>query len=152
MERIKPESKNFLIDLDGVLTNGKQYITQSGEKLFKAFHSRDTAAIREMIFNGWRVVIVTADDCPSGTFYAEKVGAEFIHLRDKSKIPFKDNEFLAVGDSSWDIPMLKKSLISFCPLDASEEVKQTVQVILTTKGGSGVIEEIWRMINQSNAL
>lgn len=131
--------KTLVIDLDGCLTDGKQYITHDGSKLFKAFHSRDVAAIRELIFNGWRVVIVTADGDASGKHFAEKVGAEFLELRDKSQIPFPYS--VAVGDSAWDIPMLEKAQRKFVPADADECIWNKGERLLNN-GGAGIMTEI----------
>lgn len=140
------ESKILVTDLDGVLTDGKQYITSDGNKLFKAFHSRDVAAIRELIFNGWRVVIVTADDDPSGKHFADKVGAEYMVLRDKSKIPFESGSFIAVGDSSWDSKMMQMADNCYCPADAQMKEWPCDVIHLKTKGGEGVLCELVNII------
>lgn len=136
--------KTIVCDLDGVLTDGKQYITSDGSKMFKAFHSRDIAAIRELIFNGWRFVIVTADDDESGKHFADKVGAEFLVLRDKSQIPFLYQ--VAIGDSAWDIPMLEKAKFAFYPADGDYLVMPDNAKDLGRKGGEGVMSSVvWKM-------
>jgi 3-deoxy-D-manno-octulosonate 8-phosphate phosphatase KdsC-like HAD superfamily phosphatase len=141
--------KTIVIDLDGCLTDGKQYITSDGSKLFKAFHSRDVAAIRELIFNGWRVVIVTADNDDSGRHFAFKVGAEFLHLRDKSKIPFE--YLVAVGDDSWDVPMLMKAFLPLCPPDAAGVILAYCRAkgkVLERMGGTGIMGEVLEHCNK----
>lgn len=134
--------KTLVTDLDGVLTDGKQYITSDGLKLFKAFHSRDVAAIRELIYNGWRVVIVSADDDESGVHFANKVGAEFLHLRDKSQIPCE--YLVAIGDSAFDVPMLNKAKLAFYVPDMPREIKleNCTYHPLSTRGGEGVMTEV----------
>jgi 3-deoxy-D-manno-octulosonate 8-phosphate phosphatase (KDO 8-P phosphatase) len=134
-------AKTIVIDCDGVLTDGKQYIDHTGEKMFKAFHSRDVRAIRELISHGYEVVIVTADDWPGSKFFASKTGASIMILRDKSKIPYEN--FIAVGDDAWDVPMLKKAEHAFAPCDADASVKNLLNVhTLYSKGGEGVIAEL----------
>ena len=136
------------IDLDGVLTDGKLYIDHTGEKLFKAFHSRDVRAIRELIFNGFTVVIVSADDHPSGKHFADKVGADFMYVRDKSKLEPAD---YAIGDDCWDIPLLKKCNHIFCPCDADVAVRVLSHMtVLQTEGGKGCIAEMIRFILTEN--
>lgn len=136
--------KTIVCDLDGVLTDGKQYITSDGSKLFKAFHSRDVAAIRELIFNGWRFVIVTADDDDSGKHFAVKVGAEFLVLRDKSQIQFPYQ--VAIGDSAWDVPMLEKAEFAFYPSDGDSLAMPDNAKELGRKGGEGVMTSlIWKL-------
>lgn len=139
----KYEFTSILIDCDGVLTDGKLTIDRNGEKQFKQFHTRDVRAIRELIFNGYEVVIVSADDWPGIYHFADKVGADVYISRDKNDLPFKS--YAAVGDDAWDVQMLQKAKMAFCPADADPSTL-TVPGIqrLVTKGGCGVIAEIAR--------
>lgn len=135
----------LLIDIDGVLTDGKLYIDHTGEKMFKAFHSRDVRAIREFVNAGFRVVLVTADDWEGGSVYAEKVGAEIIIQRDKSLVSFTN--YAAVADDAWDVRMLKNANVKFAPFDCDESVQKVPNInILQTEGGKGVIAELARLL------
>lgn len=140
----------ILIDCDGVLTDGKLYIDHTGEKPFKAFHTRDVRAIRELVFLGYDVVIVSADDWEGGKHYANKVGA-FLHVcRDKREVVERYREFIAVGDDAWDVPMLKAAKIAFAPVNCDPSVLMIPGIhVLSTKGGEGVIAEIVRVLCQS---
>lgn len=130
----------FCIDVDGVLTDGKIWVTHKGE-ISKGFNSRDLAAIRELISNGHQVHIVTASSWPGAESYINKSGAEFHILRNKEEIPFQYD--VAVGDSAWDIPMLRKARFMFCPKDAQSEVRIMKDMnILQTKGGGGIMAEL----------
>ena len=137
--------KIILIDCDGVLTDGRLTIDHRGEKPFKQFHTRDVRAIRELIFNGYEVIIVSADDWPGIHYFAEKVGADVFISRDKGKIPYKN--YFAVGDDVWDLEMLKKAKKAFIPADADFSLKNIPGVkVLETMGGHGVIAEVCREI------
>lgn len=130
----------FCVDVDGVLTDGKIWVTHKGE-ISKGFNSRDLASIRELIANGHQVHIVTASSWPGAESYINKSGAEFHILRNKEEIPFRYD--VAIGDSAWDIPMLKKARFMFCPADAQTEVRFIKDInVLQTKGGNGVMAEI----------
>jgi 3-deoxy-D-manno-octulosonate 8-phosphate phosphatase (KDO 8-P phosphatase) len=134
----------IFIDIDGTLTDGKMYIDHTGEKMFKAFHSRDVRAIRELIANGHEVTLVSADSHHSGIHFADKVGAEFKCVRDKSSLPPAD---VAIGDDAWDVSMLKAAKRAFCPNDADPSVRSLFCVeVLKTNGGQGVIAELIRHI------
>lgn len=133
------ENRVIAIDIDGVLTDGKLYMDHRGEKLFKSFNSRDIRAIRELIYNGIRVIFVSADDSKINKQFAMKCGAEFEYVRDKQGI----HAHIAIGDDTWDIPMLKNAQIKFCPADADSEVKKIEGIkILPISGGNGVIAEM----------
>lgn len=133
------------IDCDGVLTNGKLYIDHTGEKMFKAFNSRDIRAIRELVANGIRVVILSADDSPINISFAKNTGAEFYCRRDKSDIDdLRDGKpYMAVGDDVWDMSLLKSAFRAFAPSDCDIKIANMKDVeILTSRGGHGVIAEL----------
>ena len=130
-----------VLDFDGCLTSGKLTIDSTGKELFKEVHSRDSRAIRELCAKGYNVVIMTASSSAIIKAYANKVGAELIVTRDKSLHVFEN--YAAVGDDSWDIPLLEKATLKFCPNDAYYKVKMIPGIkILQTKGGDGVVAEI----------
>jgi len=133
-----------VIDCDGVLTDGKLTINSSGTKLLKQFHTRDVRAIRELVSSGVEVYIVTADDWEGTAHFAKKVGAEYVYMRDKSKVPemLANRPYICVGDDAWDIPMITAAKISFCPANADTLVKTFCHMVLETKGGEGVIAEL----------
>ena len=136
--------KTILIDCDGVLTDGALTIDHRGEKMFKRFHTRDVRAIRELVYNGYEVTIVTADDWPGIHHFADKVGADVMIVRDKSQIRYPAG-FIAVGDDAWDLPMLRHATpgFAFCPSDADSSVKMDRCVTeLSTAAGRGVIAEL----------
>lgn len=138
-------NKVLLIDCDGVLTDGTLTIDRHGEKMFKKFHTRDVRAIRELIFNGWEVIIVSADDWPGIFYFAEKVGAEVLILKDKANVPYEN--YTVIGDDAWDIPMFKKADRCFCPADADILVQEYSHIeVLPKNGGCGVVAEVIRFL------
>lgn len=144
MDLVYPQK--VVLDCDGVLTDGKVNITADGSKLFKTFHTRDVRAIRELVANGFEVYIVSADDWGGVAQFAEKVGAEFIYLRDKSLITF--DQFIAVGDDAWDIPLLRRASYRFAPKDCDPSLFDQLDdlVVLRTSGGAGVVAELVRIL------
>ncbi len=146
-----PESvKAICIDCDGVLTDGTLTIDSKGEKLFKKFHTRDVRAIRELVSMGFEVYIVTADDWPGTACFAEKVGAKILVTKEKGKLfEIIKCDYIAIGDDSWDIPMFKNAVMSFCPNDSINALfKDTNITVLDAKGGCGVIAEFLFQILQ----
>lgn len=140
-----PKINTLIIDIDGVLTDGKLYADHTGEKMFKAFHSRDIRAIREFVSAGYRVILVTADDWAGGISYAEKVGAEIIIERNKSSLSFTN--YAAIGDDAFDAGMLRKANVKFAPFDCDKSVQEIEGInILQTEGGKGVIAELARLL------
>lgn len=130
----------ILIDCDGVLTDGKIWVNRHGQ-ITKGFHTHDVAAIRELISHGFEVCIVSASTWPGIDSFCAKTGASFINERNKSALSFKD--YIAIGDSRWDIEFLKKATRKFCPNTAVRAVKNIEGiVVLDVAGGEGCIEEM----------
>lgn len=130
--------QKILIDFDGVLSDGKQYIDRHGEKMFLSVHSRDNAAIAELIYEGYEVVIITSNDSKIIKEYAKKRKCSYLYTRDKDVA-----SFAAIGDSVIDIPMLKRAERAFCPVDADPAVKKIEGIrVLPITGGNGVIAEM----------
>jgi len=50
--------------------------------------------------------------------------------------------FASIGDDLNDYLMLKSSKIAFIPNDASENLKDIADIILTKDGGSGAVREM----------
>ena len=128
--------ETILIDFDGVLTDGKRYIGTDGS--FYSVHSRDNVAIAQLISEGYRVVIVTANNDQTIKEYARKRKCEYIHSREKDI-----ESDIAIGDSTFDIPMLLKAKRRFCPNNSHHQVKRLPEMtVLEVNGGEGVIENL----------
>lgn len=133
--------KIIVCDCDGVLTDGKFWISQDGQ-ISKGFNTRDLRSIREFISMGYEFYIITASSWAGMECYEKKSGAIVITMRDKSSLNFGD-DYIAIGDDSWDIDMLQKAKFKFCPSDAIAEVKAIKGIhILSNKGGESCIMEL----------
>ena len=146
----------LITDLDGVLTDGKQYISHDGSKLFKSFHSKDIRAIKGFLAMGVRVIVWSADDWPGAIKWCERVGAEFVEARDKLEVlhtlDVDPASTLIVGDDAWDVEAMKAAQWAACPHDADVSVHQGVpQVIdlMYTNGGQGVLAALFWELNEN---
>jgi 3-deoxy-D-manno-octulosonate 8-phosphate phosphatase (KDO 8-P phosphatase) len=132
-------------DIDGCLTDGKIWVNHLGE-IIKSFNNKDLSAVKELLAMGFQVNFVTASSWPGAEKYMRRSGADMYVIRNKESIPFDYD--IAIGDSSWDIPMFDKARFCFCPSDASEEVKNLDGMhILKCKGGEGIMLEMVRILS-----
>lgn len=145
----------LVLDLDGVLTDGKQYIDHTGEKLFKAFHTRDIRAIRELVADGVEVHVLSADDWEGGRQWSQRVGAGFGVCRDKleflQSMPYPTSEFGIIGDDAWDMSAMRwvagNGGVAACPFDADASVKELPGILLLgTRSGEGVVADFVRRL------
>lgn len=131
-------------DFHGVLTNGKISITADGTTLFEQVHTRDIRAIRQLVAMGYEFYILTASSSEIIKAFAHKTGSGLIVSRNKHTMT-DEQDYIAVGDDSWDIEMLRNAALAYCPSDAIDEVKKVAQS-LKTKGGEGCIDELLHIL------
>lgn len=141
------EIDNVILDVDGVLTDGKQYVDPTGEKLFKRFCGRDIKAIRWLLSKGILVIIVTADDWPGGRAWAWRVGADYSCARDKAAflraLNIDMEHTLMIGDDAWDKRAMEMVAYPVAPFDCEDCIRELDGVtVLSTRGGDGVVSAL----------
>jgi 3-deoxy-D-manno-octulosonate 8-phosphate phosphatase (KDO 8-P phosphatase) len=147
--------KLLLLDIDGVMTDGRIYISDSGEEI-KAFHVRDGTGIRQAQNAGIRVGFVTSRYCEAVVHRANELGVEDVYqgATDKSvvyrelkeKYELSDDQICYVGDDLQDLELLKMAGIGCAVADAADEAKEVADLITETPGGRGAVREVVRMI------
>jgi 3-deoxy-D-manno-octulosonate 8-phosphate phosphatase (KDO 8-P phosphatase) len=143
--------KLIILDVDGVMTDGGMYFTESGDQ-FKKYNTKDGMGIQHLIKKGFQLAII------SSGFKAEMVKARAEMLGIQNCIVSRDpkidilrslcndlnvkmEEVAIIGDDINDLEIIKNVGFSAAPSDAVNVVKSHVDVILNTKGGQGCIRE-----------
>ena len=153
--------KAFIFDVDGVLTDGKLLITDSGE-LLRSMNVKDGFAMKFAIDNGFKIGIISGGTNEAVKSRLERLGIEEIHLKSHDKIihfenfikkyQFDSDNILVMGDDIPDIPIIKAAGIGTCPQDAVPEVKSFCQYVSKNNGGKGavrdVIEQVMKIQNK----
>jgi YrbI family 3-deoxy-D-manno-octulosonate 8-phosphate phosphatase len=150
--------KLVLIDIDGVLTDGKITVDSIGNE-YKTINIRDIDAVFEMKRQKLQVGLITGEATPITLIYKERFKPDFFYAGCKNK-PEALREILSqtglsaeqacyVGDGKYDIPMMKLVKISACPSDAISEVKALAGIHLSTRGGDGCVWELLEWINKN---
>jgi len=151
--------KLVVLDVDGVLTDGKKTYDKEGICVLKTFCDKDFTAIKKLKSSGVKVCFCSGDNSIN-ELIAKNRNIDFYYSRfiDKASFvnKFKINyncsteEMLYVGDDIFDINLLKKVGFSVCPSDASPEVLKTCDLILKSKGGENVIVELVEYLEKNN--
>jgi len=142
-----------LLDVDGVLTDGRIWFGPEGEAL-KAFDVRDGHGIvrlRDQVDFG----VISGRPGRATQKRLEELG--FKHLvfsqRDKldgyatlAHLGFADDEVAYMGDDVNDIPLLRKVGLSAAPADAYPEVLPEVHFVSRHAGGRGAVRELCELI------
>ena len=147
--------KYVVTDVDGVLTDGSMYYTDSGQEM-KRFSTYDGYAVTMCHEQGIKVIMITGEETEIVNNRANKIGVDYLFSGVSNKLNVL-SEFLAnhncgfeniayIGDDLNDLECMKKSCIAGCPENARKEIKAISSIVLRTRGGDGAfrdfIEEI----------
>ncbi|MFT7471406.1 MAG: 3-deoxy-D-manno-octulosonate 8-phosphate phosphatase (KDO 8-P phosphatase) [Kiritimatiellia bacterium] len=150
----------LLLDVDGILTDGRLYFSNSGEES-KAFHSLDGHGIKMLMLAGIPVGIITGRESNIVTKRAADLGIDILYQGREDKIDVlkeiiatKGIEAEAIayaGDDLPDLPVLQAVGLSFSVPGAHPDVKGAVNAITTRCGGEGAVREITDFILNAQA-
>ena len=160
--------KVFLTDVDGCMTDGGMYYTESGDE-FKKFCVYDGMGIVLLRKAGIPCGILTSENTNIGLKRGKKLGLEYVYtgvgrVVDGVKMTKLDaankiceelgitlENVCFVGDDVNDLDLLQHAGIAACPANAVEIVKAVPGIIHLAKcGGTGAIREIAEMILKAN--
>ena len=136
--------KLLILDVDGVLTDGKIIYNDSGEEI-KAFDVKDGHGIKLLMRSGIEIALITGRESEVVLHRARDLGIEQVYQKVTNKMEvyekilndkkLEDENVGFVGDDLVDIPVLKRVGFSAAVLDAVSEVKEIADYIASKKGG-----------------
>jgi 3-deoxy-D-manno-octulosonate 8-phosphate phosphatase (KDO 8-P phosphatase) len=149
-ERCK-KIKLLLLDVDGVLTDGRLYYGPSGEQI-KAFFVRDGYGLKLWHEAGFRSGIISGRDSDIVSFRAAETSMSFVYQGNDDKQSAFDelvveagvstDEIAFVGDDTLDIPVFKRVGLAVAVADAHEDVRSSAHYVTKTRGGRGAVREV----------
>lgn len=152
-ERAK-KIKLLLLDVDGVLTDGKIIIGNYGDEI-KNFDVKDGLGVVLLRKAGLRCAIITARNSRIVKIRAGHLGIDKIYenhykiksLRNiKRRFRVKEEEICFVGDDLIDIPILKRVGFAVTVPNAIKETKDVAHYITQNPGGRGAVREVCEII------
>ncbi len=139
--------KNFILDVDGVFTDGKFYYSKDG-KLYKVFGDADNDAL-SLIKNKLHIEMVTGDKrgfeiskkrIEEDMGYSISLVSTFQRAEWISK-KFDMSETIYMGDGIYDPLVFSKVGYSIAPQNAFSNTKKYANFITQSKGGEGAVAE-----------
>src|SRR5262245_14940386 len=122
----------LVLDVDGVLTDGRMALTERGDEL-KSFSSRDGIAVALARRAGIAMALVTGESSTIGKVRGTRLGIEHIVLGARRKGESVDqlmreqglsaDAVAYVGDDLLDIPALQRCGLAVAVADAAPEVR-----------------------------
>ncbi len=147
--------KLLVLDVDGCMTDGSIIYTENGDEI-KAFNVKDGLAIATWHKLGRISAIITGRESNIVERRARELGIKHFYqgvINKKAileKILAEENltfeNVAAIGDDINDYQMLNAAKRSFTPADAMPLVRDTVQTVLSRKGGDACVREMIDML------
>lgn len=141
----------FILDVDGVLTDGTIHVTQTGEML-RHMHIRDGYAMKAAVENGYTVCIISGGSNEGVRVRLRNLGITDIHLGVPNKVEtfnefielynIKPEQVLYMGDDIPDFHVMKLVGLPTCPQNAVPEIKNISKYISHINGGNGCVRDV----------
>ena len=143
--------KLLILDVDGVLTDGKIFVLPDGETMV-SFHVHDGAGIKNLQAIGIMLAVISGRNTKSVRHRLEQLGIKHIFLGSDNKLialntlidelKLTAEQIAYVGDDDADIPVMEKVGLSITVPNAMESVKKIAQYCTQKTGGNGAVREV----------
>lgn len=140
-----------ILDVDGVLTDGRLYFGADGEAL-KAFHVRDGHGLKLLRAAGIQLAVISGRTSKAVTARCRELGIEHLEqgCEDKrtalhrilEKLNIKTSETLCIVDDTTDLPLMLSVGYAVAVADAHPEVRAAAARITQLPGGLGAVREV----------
>jgi 3-deoxy-D-manno-octulosonate 8-phosphate phosphatase (KDO 8-P phosphatase) len=147
--------KILLLDVDGILTDGRIIITSSGEEI-KHFNVIDGMGIKLLQKAGVEVGIISSRFSLVTEHRAKELGITLLYQGKLEKLAvyekilkekrLKDEEVAYMGDDWIDLPILKRAGLAISVPNAWFPVNDYVDYITKHPGGYGAVREVCDLI------
>ena len=143
------------MDCDGVLTDGRLWLTEDGGEQ-KTFNTHDGLGLALLHRAGLKSGIISGRSSRAVERRAEELGVEFVRQGDSNKIEafheilkqagVDENEVAFIGDDLPDIPLMRLSELAVAVADATEPTSNAAHYVTRAKGGRGAVREVVELI------
>ena len=147
--------KLLALDVDGILTDGGLYYTESGE-VCKKFNVKDGKGIKLLMQSGVEVAIISANDSAATLHRARKLGIVNCFTGVESKLEVLKtlcdrlnislSQVAYMGDDLNDLPVLKAVGLPLTAADAIPENKAVAVYVTQLSGGQGAVREVCNLL------
>ena len=157
--------KLILMDVDGVLTDGKllNVPDASGNMVeTKGFDSQDGIALQWLNWYGIKTGLISGRVSPATVERAKQCRFTYVYQGHIEKIPIlneilsdagvEKHEVAYIGDDLTDIVVMHRVGLAIATANARPEVKQEAHYVTQAAGGSGAVREAIELILKAQGL
>ena len=148
----------MIFDVDGVMTDGSLYYTDSGEEI-KAFNSLDGHGLKMLRASGVKLAIMTGRTSRLVEKRAKDLGVDFLYQGSGDKQASFEQLLIAagvskeacgyMGDDVIDIPVMRRVAFAVAVPDSPELVRKHSDYVTGSQGGHGAVREVCEYLMQA---
>jgi 3-deoxy-D-manno-octulosonate 8-phosphate phosphatase (KDO 8-P phosphatase) len=149
----------LLMDVDGVLTNGRLYNVPNPEGKMvetKGFDSQDGIGLQWLSWKGIKTGVISGRQSPATEERARQCKMSYVYQGHIEKIPILQ-EILAdakidasqvayIGDDFTDIVIMRRVGLAIATANARVEVKRAAHHVTQAPGGEGAVREVVELL------
>jgi 3-deoxy-D-manno-octulosonate 8-phosphate phosphatase (KDO 8-P phosphatase) len=152
----------LLMDVDGVLTNGKLYNVPDAEGKMvetKGFDSQDGIGLQWLSWHGIATGVISGRQSPATAERARQCKMKYVYQGHIEKIPILEeiladagiarDEVAYIGDDFTDIVIMHRVGLAIATANARDEVKREAHYVTKAVGGEGAVREVVEMLLQA---
>jgi 3-deoxy-D-manno-octulosonate 8-phosphate phosphatase (KDO 8-P phosphatase) len=150
----------LVLDVDGVLTDGRIYLTAQGEEM-KVFHVRDGAGVVALRRAGIHVAIISGRQSGAVDRRAAELGIPSVRqgVDDKRaaldallhETKLTDAVLCCVGDDTPDVPLLERAHLAVAVADAHAAARAVAHWVTPSPGGRGAVRDVCDLLLTARA-
>jgi len=149
----------FVLDIDGVLTDGNLQVTEEGH-LLRTMNIKDGYALQLAVKKGYNIWVISGGRTEAVRNRLNKFGITEVHLGVGDKKEFLQEisgamnvaleQILYMGDDIPDYEAMGICGLPCCPSDAVPEIKHISKYISPLGGGKGCVRDVLEKVLKLN--
>ena len=151
--------KLFVLDVDGVLTDGTVLVLNDGQ-LARRMNIKDGYVLQLAVKKGYQILVISGGNADAVKSRLEKLGVVnvFMNVTNKKEVLLQYvtqhglawPEVLYMGDDIPDYATMQMAGVACCPADAVPEIKAISHYISPINGGEGCVRDIIEKVMKLN--
>jgi 3-deoxy-D-manno-octulosonate 8-phosphate phosphatase (KDO 8-P phosphatase) len=153
--RARQAIRLLVLDVDGVLTDGRLFFGARGEAL-KVFDVRDGYGIVALQRAGVAVAVISGRRSSAVRARCRELSVRYLHqgVQDKlavferlrARLRLTRGVCACVGDDLPDVPLMSAVALSFAVADAHPAVRRAAAIVTRRGGGRGAVREVCELL------
>jgi 3-deoxy-D-manno-octulosonate 8-phosphate phosphatase (KDO 8-P phosphatase) len=157
--QLAAKTRLLLMDVDGVLTNGRLYNVPGPDGKMvetKGFDSQDGIALQWMSWKGIKTGVISGRVSPATEERARQCKMAYVYQGHIEKIPILEeimadakidkSEIAYIGDDYTDVVIMHRVGLAIATANARAEVKREAHYVTQAAGGEGAVREVVELI------